>query len=117
MILVTTEVRCNLLRRQLLLCQRAIADFPAHCHSPGLITITDDTLLFTPLSSSRPTVTIDLKSVVGVKRTSGVTKGLKVRWAEGPDDEEKEAKFSWVGGQSELFARLVGWQGRRWMAI
>lgn len=30
---------------------------------------------------------------------------------------EREEKFRWVGGRDEVFARLVGWGGRRWVKM
>ncbi|KAG8835078.1 hypothetical protein FRC17_005431 [Serendipita sp. 399] len=30
---------------------------------------------------------------------------------------EKEEKFGWVSGRDELFAKLVGWGGRRWVKL
>ena len=75
-------------------------------------------LLFTPLTAARPSLAVELKNIVGVKRTSKVTKGLKIRWVdEESREEEHEEKFLWVGGQNELFARLVSWQGRRWLKV
>jgi GRAM domain-containing protein 4 len=30
---------------------------------------------------------------------------------------EKEEKFGWVSGRDEVFAKLVGWGGRRWVKM
>lgn len=76
-------------------------------------------LYFTPITSSSPDVTIKLEDVLGVKK-SNVTKGLKVRWAETTPSgimETNEERFLWVGGRDELFARLVGWNSKRWMKV
>ena len=88
--------------------------FPAQLKSsPGLITLTEQALFFTPLMSSKVAVAIQLGDVTGIKKTS-VTKGIEVRHVEvRPDgtNEEKETTFMFVGGRSELFARLVSWGG------
>lgn len=91
----------------------------AQCKVPGLITLTDTQLVFTPLTSSAATTTVDLKSLIGVKRSS-LAKGLRIRWSETQPngiDEEKEEKFLCVSQRDELFAKLIGVQGRRWLAV
>jgi GRAM domain-containing protein 4 len=30
---------------------------------------------------------------------------------------EKEEKFGWVSGRDEVFAKLIGWGGRRWVKM
>jgi len=30
---------------------------------------------------------------------------------------EKEEKFGWISGRDEVFAKLVGWGGRRWVKM
>jgi hypothetical protein len=90
--------------------------FPAqHNTAPGLITLTPATLVFTPLLSTCASVTIPLAGLRGVKKT-GMFKGLSMRFLS-PDagTEEKEERFRWVGGRDELFARLIGVDGQRWM--
>ncbi|KDR84978.1 hypothetical protein GALMADRAFT_233502 [Galerina marginata CBS 339.88] len=89
-----------------------------HTSSPGLITLTHNTLLFTPLLSQDAKLVIQLAAVKGVKK-AGVLKGLHIRWNDSSDgnNEQKEDKFLWVGGRDELFARLVGSDGRRWMKV
>lgn len=89
--------------------------FPAQRKGPGLITLTDAMLYFTPLTSSKPEISIKLERILAVKK-SGVAKGLKVRWTE-PDangvEEERTERFLWVGDRDTLFARLVGWHANR----
>ena len=84
--------------------------FPAQLKkNPGLITLTDTAVYFTPLTSSKAVLAVQLADVTGVKKTT-LTKGVEIRYAEvRPDgtNEEKEASFMFVGGRSELFARLV----------
>jgi hypothetical protein len=84
---------------------------------PGLITLTATTLLFKPLVSSNAKVVIPLINLRGVKK-AGVIKGLSLRWVESVDGQgkvEKTEKFVWVGGRDELFARLLGVDGQRWL--
>lgn len=51
-------------------------------------------------------------------KKTGIFKGLSVRWAEADrDGTEKEEKFMWVGDRDELFARLIGPDGRRWLKV
>ena len=81
--------------------------------NPGLVTLTETAMFFTPLVSSRATLAIQLADITGVKKTT-VTKGLEIRYVEvRPDgtNEEKEVTLMFVGGRSELFARLVSWAG------
>jgi GRAM domain-containing protein 4 len=64
-------------------------------------------------------ITIAVSDLRGVKKT-GLLKGLSLRWAETQEDEgmrEKEEKFIWVGERDELFARLIGPDGRRWLKV
>lgn len=37
--------------------------------------------------------------------------------AENGEPLEKEEKFGWISGRDELFAKLVGWGGRRWVKM
>lgn len=94
--------------------------FPAqHTSAPGLITITPITFFFTPLMSSTAKIAIAVSDIRGVKKT-GLFKGLCLRWVEMQDDDnviEKEEKFIWVGERDELFARLIGPDGRRWLKV
>ena len=62
-------------------------------------------------------ITVPLQDLRGVKKT-GLFKGLSVHWDETDQDGtrvENEEKFRWVGNRDELFARLVGGDGKRWM--
>ncbi|TDL28663.1 hypothetical protein BD410DRAFT_781185 [Rickenella mellea] len=89
-----------------------------HNASPGTIAITNTELLFTPIHSSRPKIRINIEDIRGVKKT-GAMKGLLVRWESTVDGDRKmsEERFLWVGGRDEVFARLVGWGGRRWHKV
>jgi len=59
---------------------------------------------------------IPLSAVKGVKK-AGMLKGLLLRWTNPTDEsqEQKEEKFHLVGNRDELFARLVGIEGGRWV--
>ena len=124
--------------------------YPAqHTASPGVLTLTDDELLFTVVVSSTPKIRIPLKDIQGVKKTGrlgGITlrylkettstnpgvqdkvveldAGFKVAsntdLASVPDlpvREEVEEKFRWIACRDEVFARLVGWNGRKWRKV
>lgn len=93
--------------------------YPAHHTStPGLITLTTTTIYFTALASQQAKLIIPCKNLCGVKKT-GLLKGLSIIWIEGEKEcgEEIEEKFHWVGNRDELFARLLGPNGARWMRI
>ncbi|RPD62914.1 hypothetical protein L227DRAFT_572779 [Lentinus tigrinus ALCF2SS1-6] len=94
--------------------------FPAQLKkNPGLITLTPTTLFFTPLLSSRATVSIPLDEITGVKKTT-FTKGVAVSYTQTREDGSKEAKdaeFMFVASRGDLFARLVSWGGRRWERV
>ncbi|KAG6911973.1 hypothetical protein DXG01_000221 [Tephrocybe rancida] len=74
-----------------------------HASGPGLVTLTTNDLLFTPLMSLDPKIIIPLPRIQSVKKTVCATL----------NDGEREEKFRWVGGRDELFARLVGMEGIR----
>jgi len=46
-------------------------------------------------------------------------KGLLISWivSENGREREIEEKFRWVGDRDDLFARLLGPNGARWMRI
>ncbi|KAI0692762.1 hypothetical protein BC835DRAFT_1277038 [Cytidiella melzeri] len=93
--------------------------YPAQCKVPGLITLTDSQLFFTPITSIGPTMTVNLKNLTGAKR-SGLAKGLKLSWTDVQEDgetTEQEERFLWVGGRDDLFARLVGNQSKQWLHL
>jgi GRAM domain-containing protein 4 len=67
--------------------------------------------------SANARITISLIDLRGVKKM-GLLRGLSLRWRPSQDDAnvmEKEEKFMWVGDRDELFARLIGQDGRRWL--
>lgn len=84
-------------------------------------------LLYTPVTSPRPKLEVALTSMRGVKKIGiGAVPGLVVKWERTRDatstdanagTEIVEEKFQWVGGRDELFARLVGWGGRKWLKV
>ena len=89
--------------------------YPCQHHSaPGLITLTQDTMSFTPLLRQDAKIIIALTAIKGVKKV-GMLKGLQVRWNDASGD--KEDRFLWIGERDDLFARLVGSDGKRWIQI
>jgi GRAM domain-containing protein 4 len=96
----------------------SLTAFPAqHTSAPGLITVTPTEFFFTPIMSANAKIVIPFDSLRGVKKM-GMLKGLSVRWSEdtqGDATVEREERFRWVGGRDELFARLIGADGKRWM--
>lgn len=93
--------------------------YPAHHTSaPGIITLTVTTVYFTTLVSQQAKIIIPRENLCGVKKT-GLMKGLLISWVDGEEGNEKEIeeKFHWVGNRDELFARLLGPDGARWMRI
>lgn len=77
--------------------------------------LTSTALSFTQVLSSKPKVEISLDNIRGAKKT-GRMGGLTLKWGESAE-EEREEKFKWVGGRDEIFAKLVGWKGRRWLQM
>ncbi|KAG7450530.1 uncharacterized protein BT62DRAFT_1001343 [Guyanagaster necrorhizus] len=84
-----------------------------HSTAPGLITLTSTMFLFTPLTTTKPKITVPLSRLRGVKKT-GLIKGLSLKWSPENDEKEVEEIFRWVGGRDELFTRLVGLEGKHW---
>ncbi len=69
--------------------------------------------LFTPLTTTKPKITLPLSRLRGVRKM-GLIKGLSLKWSPENDEHEVEEIFRWVGGRDELFTRLVGLAGKRW---
>lgn len=62
---------------------------------------------------------IKLKDIASVQK-QGILNGLRVlrrQIDENGVTEDVEEKFSWVGGRNDLFTRLVGSQGIRWVNV
>ncbi|EJD04135.1 uncharacterized protein FOMMEDRAFT_167388 [Fomitiporia mediterranea MF3/22] len=117
-------------------CEGSASDthtFLAHYKaSPGTLSISRAALFFTPVKSARPQIRIALDDVRGVKKIGlRSMPGLSIRWQRSPDSgsynrmtpdamrdfEVMEEKFWWVGGRDEVFARLVGLGGRKWLNV
>jgi len=112
-------VRCSPIFFSLKIANFACLAYPCqHSSGPGLITLTPRALLFTPLMSQTAKLVVPLSAVKGIKK-AGLLKGLHIRWSCTSDEakEEKEDKFMWIGSRDELFARLVGSDGKRWMKV
>ncbi|KAF8622483.1 hypothetical protein AX15_006999 [Amanita polypyramis BW_CC] len=89
--------------------------YPAQLRSTtGLVTITPNLLYFTPAMSTTPTFSIPLQALRSVKKRDMMMKlkGLRIKWMDGT---ENEVHLVWVGGRDELFVRLVGHEGGRWI--
>ena len=96
--------------------KRSTLAFLAHYAScPGLITLTSSTLFFTPLTATRAKLIMPRDRLRGVRKF-GLMKGISITWAS-EELMEMEEKFHWVGNRDELFARLVGSDGRRWITV
>ncbi|KAF8350074.1 hypothetical protein F5887DRAFT_943646 [Amanita rubescens] len=94
--------------------------YPAQYRSStGILTITPDALYFVPASSSKASLEIPLHALRAVKKSDTMAvKGLILRWMDvEPSNGEKEERLGWVGGRDELFARLVGRNGGRWLKV
>ena len=62
---------------------------------------------------------INLKDIASVQK-HGILDGLRIHRRQVNTDgktEEIEEKFGWVGGRDDLFTRLVGSQGVRWINV
>lgn len=82
-----------------------------------MITVTAGALFFTSIASSSPKITIPCGDVTGIKK-SGLLKGLTITWNGKNAEDEVEEKievFRWVGGRDEVFARMLGTNGRKWV--
>ncbi|KAF8807393.1 hypothetical protein BYT27DRAFT_7288895 [Phlegmacium glaucopus] len=85
-----------------------------HSSAPGLITLTQNTMVFTPLLRQDAKIIITLTAIKRVKKV-GMLKGLQIRWNDVSGD--REDKFLWIGERDDLFARIMGLDGRRWIQI
>ena len=113
----------------------------------GMISLTPTNLLFYPMMSSNAKVAIPLSSIRGVKKAGRMgglrikyvvpVEGSNFSPRQSMDNAsiltngeantngaavngeplEKEEKFGWVSGRDEVFAKLVGWGGRRWVKM
>lgn len=83
--------------------------------TPGVITISTDNFYFTPLLSG-PKLEIPLGDIVGIKKAT--PKGISIRVKDaGQESGERKEKFMPVYERDELFGRLVGTGGKKWMRI
>ncbi|KIO08290.1 hypothetical protein M404DRAFT_997219 [Pisolithus tinctorius Marx 270] len=94
--------------------------FPAqHTSALGLITLTSTTIYFTSLTAMQAKLVVPYSQLRSVKKT-GLMKGLAIAWVPTDQDTEgvvREERFHWVGDRDELFARLLGRDGGRWMRL
>jgi len=90
--------------------------YPAqHGKTPGVITISIENLYFTPLLSG-PTLEIPVGDIVGIKKAMPKGVSIRVKDANQGNGERKE-KFPLVYERDELFGRLVGMGGKKWVKI
>lgn len=81
--------------------------------TPGVITISTNTLYFTPLLAG-PKLEIPMGDIVGMKKAAPKGISFKVKDASQENGERKE-RFLLVYERDELFGRLVGTGGKKWM--
>ena len=109
---------------------------------PGILTLSESAIQFTPFLRSKPNVHIDLDRIRGMKKVSNKT--LFIRWIEPVEDvhaaggmktvdnpdaaagetpeqvivmAEREEKFKHVGHRDEVFARIVATRKSRWVTV
>lgn len=82
---------------------------------PGVITVSTEKLYFTPLLAG-PKLEIPMGDIVGIKKAS--PKGILIRAKDmSQEDGERKEKFLLVYERDELFGRLVGTGGKKWVKI
>ncbi|KAM6498102.1 hypothetical protein JOM56_006050 [Amanita muscaria] len=93
--------------------------YPAQCRAAtGLLTVTSNSIYFTPALSTSAKIEIPFPVLRNVKKSDMLTvRGLKIRWMDATTNSEQEEHFIWVGGRDELFARLVGHGRGRWLKV
>jgi GRAM domain-containing protein 4 len=97
-----------------LLTYYACADYPCrHGTTPGVITLTSNTLFFTSLMSSRAKMEIPVTQIIGIKK--GASKTISVQFED--SGGSKTERFLWVYERGDLFGRLVGLGGRKWSKV
>jgi hypothetical protein len=79
----------------------------------GAITLTSTTLFFTNLMSSSAKVVIPLDQITGIKK--GFSKAISIQLP--GDGTPNIERFLWVYERDDLFARLVGTGGRKWLKV
>lgn len=83
--------------------------------TPGVITVSTEKFYFTPLLGGHK-LEIPVEEVVGIKKA--MPKGISIRVKDtSQEDGERREKFVLVYERDELFGRLVGTGGRKWMRI
>ncbi|KAF9654351.1 hypothetical protein BDM02DRAFT_138295 [Thelephora ganbajun] len=82
---------------------------------PGVITVSIGKFYFTPLLSG-PKLEVPAEDIVGIKKATPKGISIRVKDASQEGGERKE-KFLLVYERDELFGRLVGAGGKKWMRI
>ncbi|KAG9026349.1 hypothetical protein FS837_004643 [Tulasnella sp. UAMH 9824] len=111
-----------------------------HKHIPGILTLSNLTIEFTPFLRHRPRVQIPLDRIRGVKRAGRRTLLIRfiepvpsdkdepgqIKAVENPESAEapkvlvmaeREEKFKWVGQRDEVFARIVASRKDAWVPV
>ncbi|KAG8928537.1 hypothetical protein FRC01_005787 [Tulasnella sp. 417] len=111
-----------------------------HKHIPGIITLSNLAIEFTPFLRHRARVQILLDRIRGVKRAGRRTLIIRfvdpvpsekdepgqIKTVENPESAEgpkvlvmaeREEKFTWVGQRDEVFARLVASKKNAWVPV
>ncbi|KIY71653.1 hypothetical protein CYLTODRAFT_418715 [Cylindrobasidium torrendii FP15055 ss-10] len=84
-----------------------------HSSAPGLLTLSPTMLFFTPIMGSRPTISIPLSWLQGVRKNS-LVKGLTLKLMSN-EGKEYDETFRFIPNRDELFTRLIGLEGKNWM--
>jgi GRAM domain-containing protein 4 len=87
--------------------------------------VKDDSTSLAPITSASPRQSLDdrgsiLVGLTGKNPAAGSTVSINastIPSALNGEPLEKEEKFGWVSGRDVLFAKLVGWGGRRWVKL
>ncbi|KAG8990468.1 hypothetical protein FRB90_001754, partial [Tulasnella sp. 427] len=111
-----------------------------HKHIPGIMTLSNLSIEFTPFLGHKPRVQIPLDRIRGVKRIGRRTLLVRfiepvptdneepgqIKTVENPESTdaekvlvmaEKEEKFKWVGKRDEVFARIVASKKDAWVPV
>ncbi|KAF8602328.1 hypothetical protein BDV93DRAFT_545347 [Ceratobasidium sp. AG-I] len=86
-----------------------------HKATPGTLSLDSESICFTPLLAHTPRLRIELEKIQGVKKT-GRTNGLRIRHL-ADEGDEREVVFRFIPSRDEIFGKLVGWGGKRWLKV
>lgn len=93
-----------------------LAAYPSqYGKNPGVISLTSTTFFFTTLMSSHAKVTVPLDQITGIKK--GFSKAISLQIKDMDGTGPRVERFLWVYERDDLFARLVGIGGRKWLNV